>query len=129
MHTMDVACRDTTGSLRITDRIKDVIKIGGEWISSLEIEDILCLHPAVAEAAVIGHPHPNWGEIPFAIVVAKHTETPKERDLVKHVKKYIDLGILPREAILMKIKFVNAIEKTSVGKINKIELRKKLLPR
>jgi fatty-acyl-CoA synthase len=127
MHTQDVACRDETGSLRITDRTKDVIKVGGEWISSLEIEDILCLHPAVAEAAIIGRPHANWGEIPFALAVVKPGETPKERDLMKHVKKYIDLGLLPREAILMKIKFVAAIDKTSVGKINKIELRKKHL--
>jgi len=127
LHTQDVACRDATGSVRITDRIKDVIKVGGEWVSSLEIEDILCLHPSVAEAAVIGHNHPSWGEIPFALVVNKQGQNPKERDLVKHVKKYIDLGILPREVVLMKVKFVDAIEKTSVGKINKIELRKKHL--
>jgi fatty-acyl-CoA synthase len=125
LHTQDVATRDATGSLRITDRIKDVIKIGGEWVSSLEIEDILCLHPTVAEAAVIGQPHHSWGEIPFAIIVNKPGQSPKERDLIKHVKKYIDMGILPREAILIKVKFVDAIEKTSVGKINKIELRKK----
>ena len=128
MHTQDVACRDATGSLRITDRIKDVIKVGGEWISSLEIEDILCLHPGISEAAVIGHPHPNWGEVPFAIVVAKAGEAPKERALIKHVKKYIDLGLVPREVILMKIKFVAALEKTGVGKTNKVELRKKHLP-
>jgi len=128
MHTQDVACRDSTGSLRITDRIKDVIKIGGEWISSLEIEDILCLYPAIAEAAIIGHPHINWGEIPFALVVPKPGETIKERALMKHVKKYIDLGMLPREAVLMKVKFVEAIDRTSVGKINKVELRRKHLP-
>jgi fatty-acyl-CoA synthase len=127
LHTQDVATRDATGSLRITDRIKDVIKIGGEWVSSLEIEDILCLHPTVAEAAVIGQPHHSWGEIPFAIVVNKPGQSPKERDLIKHVKKYIDMGILPREAVLIKVKIVDAIEKTSVGKINKIELRKKHL--
>ena len=127
LHTQDVACRDASGSVRITDRMKDVIKIGGEWISSLEIEDLLCLRQGVAEAAVIGHPHPNWGEIPFALVVTKEGETLKERDLMKHIKKYIDLGMLPREAILMKVKFVSALDKTSVGKINKIELRKKHL--
>jgi fatty-acyl-CoA synthase len=128
MHTQDVACRDASGSIRITDRIKDVIKVGGEWISSLEIEDIICLHPAIAEAAIIGHPHANWGEVPFALAVIKPEETVKERDLVKHIKKYIDIGILPREVILIKIQFVPELERTSAHKINKMELRKKYLP-
>jgi len=127
LHTQDVACRDATGSVRITDRKKDVIKIGGEWVSSLEIEDILCMHQGVAEAAVIGCPHSNWGEIPFALVVVKADVKIKERELMKHIKKYIDLGLLARETILTKIKFVSELEKTSVGKINKIELRKKHL--
>jgi len=128
MHTQDVASMDLSGSIRITDRMKDVIKIGGEWISSLEIEDILCLHPAIAEAAIIGHPHVSWGEIPFALVVLKANETIKEKDIVTHVKKYIDLGLLAREAVLMKIKIVDVLDKTGVGKINKVELRKKHLP-
>jgi len=128
LHTQDVACRDSSGSLRITDRTKDVIKIGGEWISSLEIEDIMCLHPAVAEAAIIGYPHPSWGEVPFALIVLKAGETIKERALLKHAKKYIDLGLLTREVMLMKVKFVEAIDRTSVGKINKVELRRKYLP-
>jgi len=127
LHTQDVACRERTGSLRITDRTKDVLKIGGEWVSSLEMEDILCLHPAVAEAAIIGHPHGSWGEVPFALVVVKAGAAVKERAIMKHVKKYIDLGILPREAILMKIKFIQVLDKTSVGKINKVELRRKHL--
>ena len=127
LHTQDVACRDSTGSIRITDRTKDVIKIGGEWISSLEVEDILCLHPAVAEAAVIGQPHVSWGEIPFALVVLKDGETIKERDLLEHVQKYIALGLIPRDVILMKTKFVEALDRTSVGKTNKVELRRKYL--
>jgi len=127
LHTLDVACRDATGSVRITDRKKDVIKIGGEWVSSLEIEDILCMYQGVAETAVIGHPHPSWGEVPFALVVAKADAKIKERELMKHIKKYIDLGLLARETILTKIKFVPALEKTSVGKVNKVELRRKHL--
>ncbi|MCL2722358.1 MAG: AMP-binding protein, partial [Treponema sp.] len=127
LHTQDVACRDASGSIRITDRTKDVIKIGGEWISSLEMEDILTLFPAVAEAAIIGYPHANWGEVPFALIVKKQDEKIKESDLMKHIKKYVDLGMLPREAILMKIKFVEALDRTSVGKINKVELRSKHL--
>ncbi|MCL2066987.1 MAG: fatty acid--CoA ligase [Treponema sp.] len=127
LHTQDVACRDATGSFRITDRTKDVIKVGGEWISSLEIEDALCLHPNVAEAAIIGYPHSNWGEVPFALVVIKAGEKLKAKALMDHIKKYRDMGLLPREVILMKIKFVETIDKTSVGKINKVELRKKHL--
>ena len=127
LHTQDVACRDETGSIHITDRLKDVIKIGGEWVSSLEIEDILSLHPAIAETAVIAQPHISWGEIPFALVVVKDGETVNERDVMEHVQKYIALGLIPRDVILMKTKFVEAIDKTSVGKINKVELRKKHL--
>jgi fatty-acyl-CoA synthase len=125
LHTQDVACRDARGSLRITDRTKDVIKVGGEWISSLEIEDILCSHPAVAETAIIGKPDPTWGEIPLAIVVLKPGHSAEEKELTGHVKKYIDLGLLPREAILLKIQFAPALDKTSVGKTNKIALREK----
>jgi fatty-acyl-CoA synthase len=128
LHTQDVACHDQNGSVRITDRIKDVIKVGGEWISSLEIEDFLCLHPAVAEAAIIGRPHVNWGEVPFALVVTKRGETVKERELIKHIKKYIDLGLLSREAILMQIQFIQELPRTSAHKINKQELRKLYLP-
>ena len=127
LHTQDVACRNAAGSVRITDRMKDVIKIGGEWVSSLEIEDILCMYQGVAEAAVIGHPHPNWGEIPFALVVTKADVKIKERELMKQIKKYIDMGLLPRETILTKIQFVPALDKTSVGKVNKVELRRKYL--
>jgi fatty-acyl-CoA synthase len=127
LHTQDIACRDSTGSIRITDRMKDVIKVGGEWISSLEIEDILCLHPAVAEAAIIGLPRTDWGEVPLAVIVLKADadKTLKDSDLVAHVKKYINQGILPREAVLTRVKLVDSIDKTSVGKVNKIELRKK----
>jgi fatty-acyl-CoA synthase len=125
MHTQDVAVRNAKGSLRITDRMKDVIKVGGEWISSLEIEDILCSHPAVAEAAIIGHPDITWGETPLGIVTLKAGQQADEKELTKHVKKYIDLGMLPREVFLLKVKFVESIEKTSVGKINKMKLREK----
>jgi fatty-acyl-CoA synthase len=125
LHTQDVAVRNERGSIRITDRMKDVIKVGGEWLSSLGIEDILGLHPAVAEAAIIGQSDRAWGETPMGIVVLKPGERADEKELVSHVRKYIDQGVLPREVTLLKIKFVDAIEKTSVGKINKLELRKK----
>jgi fatty-acyl-CoA synthase len=127
LHTQDVACRNAAGSIRITDRMKDIIKVGGEWLSSLEIEDILSTYAAVAESAVIGQPDASWGEVPLALVVLKKDHKATERDLQGHVKGYIDMGVLPREAIVIKIRFVEAIEKTSVGKINKVALRAKYL--
>jgi fatty-acyl-CoA synthase len=127
MHTQDVACRNKAGSIRITDRTKDIIKVGGEWMSSLEIEDILSTHPAVAESAIIGQPDNTWGEIPFGLVVLKKDTPAAEKDLQAHVKSFVDSGVLPREAILTKIKFVDALDKTSVGKINKVALRSKYL--
>ena len=127
LHTQDVAAWNEIGSIRITDRIKDVIKIGGEWLSSLELEDILSAHPAVAEVAIIGQPDLNWGEIPLALVVLKPEQTATDRELALHVKKYVDQGILVREALLLKSQFVAALDKTSVGKIDKVTLRKKYL--
>jgi len=125
LHTNDVACINDKGSLRITDRLKDIIKVGGEWISSLEIEDILLMHPAVAEAALIGQPDLKWGEIPLSLVLLKPDNQVTEKILINHVKGYVDKGILPKEAFLLKVKFVDAIDKTSVGKINKVALRDK----
>jgi fatty-acyl-CoA synthase len=127
MHTQDIACRNQSGSIRITDRAKDIIKVGGEWLSSLELEDILSTHPAVAESAVIGQVDLAWGEVPVALVVLKKDQKPTEKELSAHVKTYADKGVLPREAFLIKVRFVEAIEKTSVGKINKVALRAKYL--
>ncbi len=127
MHTQDIACRNTAGSIRITDRSKDIIKVGGEWLSSLELEDILSTHQAVAESAVVGQADVTWGEIPVALVVLKKDQKATEKELSAHVKNYADKGVLPREAFLIKIRFVDAIDKTSVGKINKVALRAKYL--
>ena len=127
MHTQDIACRNAAGSIRITDRRKDIIKVGGEWLSSLELEDILSVHPAVAESAVIGQQDVTWGEIPVGLVVLKKDQKVTEKELSAHVKNYADKGVLPREAFLIKIRFVDSIEKTSVGKINKVALRMKYL--
>ncbi len=127
MHTQDIACMNAAGSVRITDRSKDIIKVGGEWLSSLELEDILSTHQAVAESAVVGQPDVTWGEIPVALVVLKKDQKVAEKELSAHVKNYADKGVLPREAFLIKIRFVDAIDKTSVGKINKVALRAKYL--
>jgi fatty-acyl-CoA synthase len=126
LHTQDVAVRNGRGSLRITDRLKDVIKVGGEWLSSLEIEDIVASHPAVAENAVIASYDEKWGEIPLACVVRKPgQEAVSEHRIMEHVKSYIDRGHLAREAILLKILFVDAVDKTSVGKANKLSMKEK----
>lgn len=123
LNTGDVACRSASGSLRITDRTKDVIKVGGEWISSLELEDIILQHPDVAEAAVIGKPDLRWGETPLALVVPRKGATPQEKEIAQHVKSFVDKGVLPKEAILLKARLVEAIAKTSVGKISKVTMR------
>lgn len=125
MHTNDVACVDKNGSIRITDRTKDVIKVGGEWVSSLEIEDVIAKHEGIAEVAVIGMPDVTWSEVPLAIVVAKENAEFDDKEITQIVKASVDSGVLPREAITLKIRRVEAIDKTSVGKINKVELRKK----
>ena len=127
MHTNDVACINQKGSIRITDRTKDVIKVGGEWLSSLEIEDVIARHEGVSEVAVIGAPDNNWGEVPFAIVVPKEGAIFEDREIVQIVKASVDSGVLPREAITLKVQKALLIDKTSVGKINKVALRAKFL--
>jgi fatty-acyl-CoA synthase len=127
MHTNDVACVDKSGSIRITDRTKDVIKVGGEWVSSLEIEDVIAKHEGVAEVAVIGMPDITWSEVPLAVVVAKENAVFDDKEIVQLVKASVDSGVLPREAITIKIRRVEIIDKTSVGKINKVALRKKFI--
>ncbi len=127
MHTNDVACIDKNGSIRITDRTKDVIKVGGEWVSSLEIEDVIAKHEGVAEVAVIGMPDITWSEVPLAIIVAKAKAEFDDKEIIQLVKASVDSGVLPREAITLKIRRADAIDKTSVGKINKVALRKKFI--
>lgn len=127
LHTGDVAVRDQLGYVRITDRIKDVIKVAGEWVSSLELEDIIAQHPAVAEVAVIGVADDKWGERPLALVVPRPDSGLHEKDLTHHVREYADKGMVNKQVVLLKVKLVEAIDKTSVGKINKVALREKHL--
>ncbi len=126
LHTGDVANVNAAGYFKITDRAKDVIKIGGEWVSSLEIEDILAQHEAVREVAVIGMPDDKWGERPLALVVPGDS-APGERELIAFVKGFVDSGRLTRHALMLKVLVVDEIAKTSVGKINKKLLRQKHL--
>lgn len=127
LHTGDVAVITPEGYLKITDRAKDVIKIGGEWVSSLELEDIIQQHPAVAEVAVIGMPDNKWGERPLALTVLKEGREVSEKELVSHAKEYIRKGVMSRESMLVKVKYIESIDKTSVGKVDKKILRKKYL--
>ncbi len=125
LHTGDIATRDKQGYFKITDRAKDIIKVSGEWVSSLELEDIIGQHSDVSEVAVIGVAHEKWGEVPLGLVVPKEgsSATPKEMELF--AKDYIKKGIMARESMLLKIQYVDQIDKTTVGKINKKALREK----
>ena len=127
LHTGDMAHIDERGYFKITDRVKDIIKVGGEWVSSLELEDIINQHPLVKEVAVIGLSDEKWGERPLALVVVDASKQDEEtqRSILHHTKEFIKKGIMARESMLLKIVFVESIDKTSVGKIDKKELRKK----
>ena len=127
LHTNDIGKIDADGYLVITDRLKDVIKTGGEWISSLEIEDIIAQHHAVSEVAVIGVKEEKWGERPMAVIVPKTEFVAKVRpdEIKSHVKTYVDKGIISKYAIPDDVLFVEALEKTSVGKLDKKRMRDK----
>ncbi len=126
MHGGDVAAIDREGYIQITDRLKDVIKSGGEWVSSLELENYTSQHESVSEAAAVGIPDQKWGERPLALVVLKpeYKGKVKEEDLKSRLKGFVDSGLLPRYGLPDRIEFIEAIPKTSVGKINKVALRK-----
>jgi len=125
LHTGDVAVRDELGYLRITDRSKDVIKVAGEWVSSLELEDIIAHRPGVAEVAVIGTPDEKWGERPLALVVPRPESGLTKKDITHHVKEYADKGMVNKQIVLLKVRFVEELDKTSVGKVSKVTLREK----
>ena len=127
LHTSDIAVLTPDGYVQITDRIKDVIKTGGEWVSSLQIEDLITQCPGVAEAAVIGVKDDRWGERPMALVVkdAKSANGLTDTEIKTHLKVFADKGVISKYGIPEKILFVEKLARTSVGKINKKELREK----
>ncbi len=127
LHTSDIGTIDSDGYLQITDRIKDVIKSGGEWISSLEIEDVISQHPGVAEVAVIGIEDPKWGERPLALIVLKpeYNGRTGSDEMKAHVGAYVTSGTISKFAIPEIILFVEALDKTSVGKLDKKAMREK----
>ncbi|AEB84062.1 long-chain fatty acid--CoA ligase [Alicycliphilus denitrificans] len=114
----DVGTLDADGYLKVTDRIKDVIKSGGEWISSIDMENLLMGHPAVRDAAVIGIPHAKWQERPLALVVLRPGHAATQEELHAHLGSAFAKWQLPDQVL-----FVEAIPKTSVGKNDKKRMR------
>jgi len=123
LHTGDVATLDSMGFIDIRDRIKDVIKTGGEWISSLELEDLCSRHPAVREVAVVGIADPQWGERPFALLVIHEGQELDAKALKEHLKPFVEQGHINKWAIPSQIALVTEIPKTSVGKLDKKRMR------
>ena len=119
--TGDVATIDPEGFVQIVDRIKDLVKSGGEWISSVALENLLVSHPAVQEAGVIGRPDPKWGERPVAFVVLKAGAVVTIEELRTLLAQKYPKWMVPDE-----IRFISALPKTSTGKISKVRLREEL---
>jgi acyl-CoA synthetase (AMP-forming)/AMP-acid ligase II len=111
---------DRYGYMQITDRSKDVIKSGGEWISSIELENLAVGHPKVAEAAVIGVRHPKWDERPLLVVVLKEGETAAKDDILRYMQGKVATWWMPDDIV-----FVEEIPHTATGKIQKATLRER----
>ena len=123
LHTGDIASIDPHGIVEIKDRIKDVIKTGGEWISTLELESLISSHAAVRSVAVVGIPDEQWGERPLALVVCKEGEDLEPQAIATYLQGFVDRGHITKWAIPRQIRIVPDIPKTSVGKINKRLIR------
>jgi fatty-acyl-CoA synthase len=116
--TGDVATIDADGYMHIVDRAKDVIKSGGEWISSIDLENAVMGHPKVAEAAVIGVAHPKWDERPLLIVVPKPGETPDKDEILSWLTSRVARLWLPDDVVL-----VDELPHSGTGKVLKAQLR------
>ncbi|MDK8216816.1 MULTISPECIES: long-chain-fatty-acid--CoA ligase [Sphingomonas] len=128
LHTGDIAEIDADGAVRIVDRLKDVIKTGGEWVSSIELEALLTAEPGVAEAAVVGIPDARWGERPIAFVVRAAGPTVSEEALREAVVARALTGAISRYAVPDAIHFCDALPRTSVGKVDKKALKETAHP-
>jgi fatty-acyl-CoA synthase len=120
LRTGDVASISPLGYLRLVDRTKDLVKSGGEWISSVELENEIMGHPKVAEAAVIAVPHTKWGERPLACVVVKPDETLTREEVLDYLRERLTSWQVPDDVV-----FIDEVPKTSVGKFSKKSLRDK----
>jgi fatty-acyl-CoA synthase len=132
MHTGDVATWDADGTIHIVDRIKDIIKSGGEWVSSIQVEDIISEKSGVVKAAVIAVKDPKWGERPMALVIvepgfAGGSAEAAEEAIRAHVKNYVDKGVISKFAIPDRVTIVKELPLTSVGKVDKVVLRERHL--
>jgi len=122
--TGDVATIDPEGYVQITDRTKDLIKSGGEWISSVDVENMIMSHPKVLEAAVIAVPHPKWVERPLACVVPRPGVTLDPGEILEFLRGKLAKWALPDDIVL-----IDAVPKTSVGKFDKKVLRERFRDR
>jgi fatty-acyl-CoA synthase len=125
LHTRDIATIDAAGYVQIRDRSKDVIKTGGEWVSSLQLEDLIGMHAEVAEVAVIAVPDERWGERPFAVVVLRAgvgADGAAGR-IQKHLAEFVSSGLIQKYSVPEQFGFVASLPKTSVGKLDKKLLR------
>jgi fatty-acyl-CoA synthase len=118
LRTGDVCKITPEGYIKITDRAKDVIKSGGEWIGSIELENLACAHPAVAQAAVIGIAHPKWDERPLLVIVAKPGAQPSREEMLAWYDGKIAKWWTPDDVV-----FVEQLPLTATGKISKLQLR------
>lgn len=116
--TGDVATIDAQGYMAITDRTKDVIKSGGEWISSIDLENIAVGHPGIAEAAAIGVPHPKWGERPLLVCVRSDNQKVSKQELLALFEGKVAGWCVPDDAV-----FVDELPHTATGKVRKVDLR------
>lgn len=128
LHTGDVGSINRSNTLQIKDRIKDVIKTGGEWISTIELENLISKYPAVSEVAVVGVPDERWDERPVATIVLKDDAEATVDAIKAHLLQFVESGEIAKWAIPERIEFVVSIPKTSVGKINKKLIRSELAP-
>jgi acyl-CoA synthetase (AMP-forming)/AMP-acid ligase II len=119
--TGDVVTIDADGYIQITDRSKDVIKSGGEWISSIDLENIAIAHPAVQEAAVIGIRHPKWDERPIVVVVKRAGQEVSREELLKFYEGKIAKWWMPEDVV-----FVKELPHTATGKLSKLTLRQQM---
>ena len=125
LHTGDVAVMSDDGWLKIVDRIKDVIKTGGEWVSSIDLESLVLQHPGAGECAVVGVPDEKWGERPVALVV-KNGDV--DEDSIKAlVADYAEKGVISRYGIPDRVIFVDELPRTSVGKLDKKKMRAEMV--
>lgn len=123
LHTGDIACLHPNGMLEIKDRLKDVIKTGGEWISSLELENLISQHSGVLSVAVVGINDEEWGERPYALVTTDEAAEINSKEIKQHLMQFVESGKINKWWIPEHIVVVEDIPKTSVGKIDKKKIR------